>query len=43
MARYINEQISTTIVVVMTNYTYSERSIFSLFNDTMVILIGLNL
>ena len=40
MARYINAYIFTTIVVVMTDYTYSERSNFSLFNDTMVILIG---
>ena len=39
MARCINAQIFITMVVVMIDYTYSERSIFSLFNDTMVILI----
>ena len=36
-----NAQIFITIgdLVMMSKYTYSERSFFSLFNDTMVILI----
>ena len=41
MVRCIDAQIFITMVVEMINYTYSERSFLSLFNDTMVILIGL--
>ena len=43
MARCTYAQIFIAIIVMMINYTYSERSSFSLFNDTMVILIGLRL
>ena len=38
MVRYINAHIFITIVLVMIMYTSSERSYFSLFNDTSVVL-----